>query len=128
MRENVCVYYSGLSVKQCLEGIPYSDFFEGNPLANIDLIPCFGRNNRPCGKRRFPTEKEVREYEETVEAGTKGLIMAVDIIRKKHPSQRKGVGGSIACPVCGKTLKYSVASNGHIWGKCMTDGCLRWMQ
>jgi len=36
--------------------------------------------------------------------------------------------GSITCPVCQGTLSYSVAGgNGHIWGKCATEGCIRWL-
>ena len=36
--------------------------------------------------------------------------------------------GSVPCPACQGTLSYSVAgSNGHIWGKCSTAGCIRWL-
>ena len=44
----------------------------------------------------------------------------------------KGVGGSSSCPcpVCNKgTIKYSVASsNGHMHGRCTTEGCICWME
>jgi hypothetical protein len=44
---------------------------------------------------------------------------------------KKGHGGqsTMACPICKGTLHYSVASvNGHLWGRCATDGCVSWMQ
>jgi hypothetical protein len=51
-------------------------------------------------------------------------------------AKAKGIGrgaagqGEIACPCCeGGTLHYSVAgSNGHVWGRCSTPGCVRWLQ
>jgi DNA-binding XRE family transcriptional regulator len=37
--------------------------------------------------------------------------------------------GSIECPVCKGTLRYSVAGiNGHLWGVCSNKDCVRWMQ
>lgn len=45
---------------------------------------------------------------------------------------RKGSGGlgQLPCPACESgTLHYSVAtSNGHLWGKCTTEGCASWLQ
>ena len=33
------------------------------------------------------------------------------------------------CPKCGKPMKYTIAaSNGHIWAKCTTEGCLAMIQ
>lgn len=37
--------------------------------------------------------------------------------------------GKIECPKCKRNLLFTVSDyNGHIWGKCETDGCLPWMQ
>jgi len=37
--------------------------------------------------------------------------------------------GKIVCPKCGGELHYTRAKvNGHVWGKCKTEGCLSWMQ
>lgn len=42
---------------------------------------------------------------------------------------KRGVSGTIPCPICGGTLRYSVAKvNGHIHGSCATPDCVRWMQ
>lgn len=50
----------------------------------------------------------------------------------KERGLKKGNGGRarIACPICKRgQLSYSVAGyNGHIWGTCTTEGCVRWMQ
>lgn len=44
-------------------------------------------------------------------------------------AEEKGPEGVVPCPVCAGSLQWTRAeSNGHIWGKCETDGCLSWMQ
>lgn len=43
--------------------------------------------------------------------------------------ESESLTGEIECPACGKSLCYSISSyNGHLWGKCSTEGCLCWMQ
>ena len=42
---------------------------------------------------------------------------------------RLGVSGKIGCPSCGTALRYAVSvTNGCIWGKCETGGCLEWIE
>jgi hypothetical protein len=38
--------------------------------------------------------------------------------------------GSITCPKCGGTLRFSVAINynNHVHGRCETSDCLTWME
>ena len=54
------------------------------------------------------------------------MIKTITEIREKH-GDKTGVRGNIDCPVCGKRLFYVIHGNGHIWGNCETEGCLRWM-
>lgn len=46
-------------------------------------------------------------------------IKAIKEIREKE-GENVRVQGEIPCPVCGKTLRYSIASNGHIHAACET--------
>ena len=40
-----------------------------------------------------------------------------------------GDEGEIPCPECSGRLRWTRdPSNGHVWGQCETDDCLRWMQ
>lgn len=40
-----------------------------------------------------------------------------------------GDEGAIECPECAGRLRWTRdPSNGHVWGQCATDDCLRWMQ
>jgi transposase-like protein len=52
----------------------------------------------------------------------KKIIAAKDIIA--HLDENNGI---IECPACKSELSYSVAKNGHIWGKCKTKNCLSWL-
>lgn len=45
---------------------------------------------------------------------------------KKNRVTKRGV---IECPVCKGRLHLSQAAyNGHVWGKCETNGCVEWME
>lgn len=50
---------------------------------------------------------------------------AIDLCRE-DASGRVGVRGAIECPKCGGLLSYSIAQNGHAWGKCSTQDCMLW--
>lgn len=47
---------------------------------------------------------------------------------KRHANKRRCIRETIPCPVCKGDLVYSVASNGHMWGKCRTEGCVEWIE
>jgi len=69
------------------------------------------------------TERSDEEIEEIAA----DIAVALAFIQEDSKG-RRGVKGSISCPRCGKKLNYSVAKNGHRWGKCETEGCLCWME
>lgn len=52
------------------------------------------------------------------------LLVALKMIKELGTEN-----GTIKCPLCQGKLRFTVAKiNGHVWGKCETDGCLSWMQ
>ena len=52
-----------------------------------------------------------------------------DDAKQRGLGRGNGGPGKIPCPICKGELHYYVSIlNGHIWGRCMTDGCVRWMQ
>jgi len=58
-------------------------------------------------------------------------IIAAVVIRLKYPDKpTEPVQDSMVCPICRKgKLHFSIASsNGHIWARCTTDDCVRFMQ
>jgi hypothetical protein len=49
--------------------------------------------------------------------------------KEKGYGKKKGGVDSLPCPLCGGTLRYSVASyNGHMMASCTTEGCASWME
>jgi hypothetical protein len=44
-------------------------------------------------------------------------FLAIKAIREKEGKKTR-VQGEIPCPKCGKVLRYSIASNGHIHARC----------
>lgn len=36
--------------------------------------------------------------------------------------------GKLQCPECSKIVNWVMHNNGHIWGKCETEGCLQWQE
>lgn len=47
--------------------------------------------------------------------------------RKAHKGQ--SAKEIVECPACKGKLHLSIASsNGHIWGRCETPGCVQWTE
>jgi hypothetical protein len=137
MRLDVCRHYRGPVVNDdCHVGVNYAELTKANGLVKIAIMPCIKSNvtDVVCDQRDFPTEEEVetfnREAQEqmriTDEAYRRCAEHAVKEGYKKH---EKGASGQVECPKCGGILKYSCATNGHIWAKCTTKTCdVSWVQ
>jgi hypothetical protein len=56
-------------------------------------------------------------------------ILALIAIKAKHGDE-KGIEDEMECPICQKgIIHYSIAgNNGHVWARCSTDGCVRFVQ
>lgn len=81
-------------------------------------------------KESLPTDEDVAELEAVVANFKKATSATREDANARGLGKGNGGMGEILCPVCGTgRLKYSVAGvNGHIWGACSTEGCVRWMQ
>lgn len=94
-------------------------------------IPCHAQYNfagATCDKAEFATEEEIAAWLEESNKRFRGIGIARAAIIE-HCGDKRGVGGTIDCPVCGHGfLKYSRASNGHVHAGCSTPDCVRWME
>lgn len=59
----------------------------------------------------------------------------IAVAAAKADAKSKGYGrgsagqGSVECPICKGSIRYRVAAvNGHMWGACSSEGCVRWME
>lgn len=88
-------------------------------------------NNRgKCDKLELPTKEELEQNEKEIQKAInefKTVLPIVAEVKKKHKG--KSWKGVEVCPVCKGSLHLTHAAiNGHVWGKCETEGCLAWME
>lgn len=122
-----CRHFTGIQHPACKAGVAY-DSVRGPREGLVRAIPCLGEPSASSCERYDPfTETEVEQMERDARERTANLAAALAIIRDETRGARN-VAGEIACPVCAGKLAFSVASNGHVWGKCETEHCLAWMQ
>jgi hypothetical protein len=114
-----CIYFNGFQNKECKAKVNYNKFREKDKGI---ILPCLTINKHivktSCDKYKGCTKKEINkinaEFNNILEA-----LLSIAIDSRKQ--------GSIPCPKCGKDLHFSIAGNGHVWGKCETKDCLNWV-
>lgn len=143
-----CKHFTGTSNQCCSAGVRYVNVelthepFEyqgqfGATYKATKSLPCIRSHNHcgaVCEKLEFPTPEEiaakvVREREGFAKV-VKARAAIVDRLGPFKKGRSRDERGSIPCPNCeGGTLAYSRAAyNGHVWGKCSTEGCAAWME
>lgn len=125
--EHECRHFTGIMKKTCKIGIEYESI-KDNSVRPYRLICCEAGSYVPCARYEPYTAEEIAEQERLHAEQLEHLVAALSRIREINGSLR-GVSGSIDCPKCGERLHYSISSyNGHVHGKCETDGCISWAQ
>lgn len=130
-----CIYYRSQSqglgkpdLETCEADIPYETL--GRPW------PCFLEKGKskpdaaPCEKLRRPTAEEMAAHDVWSKNRTDVFMTVFAGIapwREQHKGQ--SYGEIIECPACNGRLHLSIAgSNGHVHGRCETEGCVSWME
>lgn len=132
-----CQHYDGFASIQpdgcCHAGVRYHDI-GGNALER----PCIGGHTKPnatelCPKWVRNTEEHgIRRHEE-IEGVLRRMRVVMPVVaqwRTWTKKNRVAKEEAIYCPTgCGGKLHLSQAAyNGHVWGKCTTEGCVSWME
>jgi hypothetical protein len=128
-----CRHFNGIQNKICRAGVEYQD--ATSPFT-MPCIPKFvkGRETWTCDlfeiMSREDAEKEADERIIKMERTVKARHAAKDHAKASGLGKGHGGAAAIPCPSCdGGTLRYSVASyNGHMHGRCSTQGCDSWME
>jgi hypothetical protein len=118
--------------KTCKAGVEYARY-EGQKIP----LPCFltktGESKpdaAPCECIRRPTPEEIAARAEWQKASMARLVTVLQGIadwRKKYKS--KSHSEVVECPACRGRLHLSIAAcNGHVHGRCESDGCVAWME
>lgn len=132
-----CVHWAGLmgpgmvDVHRCDAGVEYASVSTESRV-NMRSLPCFRDQEHitTCAARWFPTREESEAHAAESNKQTARVLGAYRAVATAV-GKKRGITGAVDCPVCEKpgALHYSVAAvNGHIWGKCATEGCVSWMQ
>lgn len=123
-----CKHYNGVANHAaCEAGVAYKDVEAPAKGALRARWPCFGGSALPCAARVYPTPEECAEEEREFGTQMDRITKARAAIIAKHGKTR-GAAGEIPCPNCAGTLRYSIASNGHVHAACSTAGCCAWME
>lgn len=102
-----------------------------------EMQPCFlddkGRSKpaaMPCPSLRRPTPEEIAAHEIWLDArmNKQGIVMVgIAGWRKAHKGQ--SARDVVECPACKGRLHLSIAAcNGHVHGRCESEGCVDWME
>lgn len=122
-----CVHFTGIQNDKCKAGILYADV--GRPIPCITLN---GKRNDCCPTYTEPTAEQIAKSEAEFNAAMDRMRKVMPVVagwrtwKKNHRVAKQEV---ITCPVCDGRLHLSQAAyNGHVWGKCETEGCIQWME
>lgn len=136
MREDSCKHYNGYMNKTCKKGVCY-DSLAGDSPGILRRLPCLADNTTEieCPHRALPTREELEQFDREMQERVAFMNVAYSSCVKDalangfDPKAGDGAQGTIECPKCHKTLRYTISGyNGHLWGVCLTPGCLRWME
>lgn len=64
------------------------------------------------------------KYYSEEEIKTKAAIRSS--ILKMTGSSSRNVSGTLACPVCGGTIRWRIGRTSHVSAVCNTQGCIKW--
>jgi hypothetical protein len=152
MKHGTCIHFNGVQNDQCKRGISYEVNWPNGPKPCILFIhkserggtylkpgekPAetkpFGRASeaKPCPFRKEPTSEEVQADREESERCLQRTMAAIKVagawrVKPKPAADRHEV---VECPVCNGRLHLGQSAyNGHVHGKCETEGCVSWME
>lgn len=76
----------------------------------------------------LPSPEETAEIQKRAADSVNALAAVMRDMGAHGFGKGKPGRGEIECPACHKRLAYRVAEDGHTFGVCETDGCVRWME
>lgn len=127
---NSCRHHRGpLHNETCNAGVNYRKLGDDTRAGYLARLPCIIGSplTKPdavtCDQLSPYTPEELAAKEAAMVKNSNDTLAAIRLIKAT-----KKQSGTVACSVCKADLQFSVSpSNGHIWGKCSTKGCLAWM-
>lgn len=145
MRHDSCVHSTGVlnpRAPECKMGINYRQLVGGEDAGWATRAPCTTMEPRngekvSCPHLRMPTAEEIAEDKRQSDERMKRFMAAYSgKVREWRQAQnwsksnRVAASGKVPCEACnaGEIHLTMSAYNGHVWGKCTTEGCVEWME
>ena len=119
-----CRHFNGILNDACKLGIEYSTFRDKESRG----LPCIETGGK-CEKFDPFTEKEEADtFDELKTLMAKTLIVRALIV--EHADKTHARSGVIDCPICDseKSVRFTIAFNGHVHAACSTENCVRFME
>lgn len=101
----------------------------GGPRASASQLAEFAKRGT-CPKFELPTKEDLESDEREMQAAVNRMMKLTPMIRLVKNEQRgKNWQGIRECPICsGRLHMQHSAYNGHMRGKCETEGCVNWIE
>ncbi len=96
--------------------------------------PCIDGHKLPdptavCPKWDRRTREQGIERYDLAEASMNRMRLVMPVVAEWRKKPPRGKSGVIECPACkGKLHLSQASSNGHVHGRCETQGCVSWME
>lgn len=128
-----CIHFRSMGRHDtCEKGVPYNSFKKED--RTLQRCPCYNTKGDKafCEHRRLPTKQEIAAHEEWQAKSFNKLATVLEAIRPwRMKWSREGINyqETIECPLCKGRLYLTISGcNGHIHGRCHTEGCVAWME
>lgn len=152
MSPGTCKHFNGVQNKVCRRGVAYEVNWPMQPKPCIQFIEKSARGGtyiragetpaerkpfpgadraKPCPFYEAPTTEEVEADRRESDAHFEKAMTAIKVasawrVKPKPVADRHE---AIECPICKGRLHLSQSAyNGHVHGKCETEGCVSWME
>ena len=138
MNPGSCIHFTGVQHKKCKLGYVYDDLEKPLPCIRsyTKHWPKAERGKQEackhadCKDFTAPTAEQFAEHRSQIEAALNRMRLVMPAVQPfRDANKGKSATGAIECPVCKGKLHLRIAAcNGHVWGKCETEGCVSWME
>lgn len=134
MRPDTCIHFNGVMNDCCDKSVNYQKLAGGDLAFGWMLrIPCTGKTVAPvneCQHFQKPTTEQIAQEEADLQDRLARYEKVWPVVAKWRKEAPRGKQTVIDCPTgCGGKLHLMQArSNGHVHGKCDTEGCVSWME
>jgi hypothetical protein len=144
MNPGSCIHFTGIQHKACKLGYEYDKLDRPLPCIRSYKVhfskersgeqePC---KHSACHDYLAPTPEQIAEHERLITEALERHAKAAGPVSEWRKAQgwsknnRVAATGKVPCNACGKgEIHLSMAAyNGHVWGRCTTDGCVSWME